>query len=99
MPGDDNTNGALAAAQAKALCYAAVAQASAMAVQDGARFLGNVLAVSGAGIAVCTAKLIATKDLTYKMIIDQLNDSIQKAATTFSSVGEASSKVLGQFQP
>jgi hypothetical protein len=81
-----------------ALAHEAVSQAAAMVVQDGAAFLRQVSSVTAAGIAVCTAKMIATQSQSpWTDIITALNKSLATAADTFKTMGTDAANVLGQF--
>jgi len=81
-----------------ALAHEAVSQATAMVVQDGATYLRQVAAVTAAGIAVATAKMIATQQPEpWTTIITKLNASLTAAGETFKALGGDAAAVLGQF--
>lgn len=79
------------------LALEAVSHAAAMAVQDAGTYFRQVAAVSAAGVAVCTEKLVQTKDPTWAELIAKLNASVQAASGTLGKVGTDAASVVKSF--
>lgn len=81
-----------------AFAYEAVAQAAAIAVQDAATYLRQVGMLSAAAIAVCTTKMMETKDPEpWISLIERANASVSSASRVFAEVGENAARVLKAF--
>ncbi len=81
----------------RGLAQEAIAQATAMTVQDASAYLRQISAISMAGMAVCMEKLLETKDPTYSQLMQQINQSLQDASQTFEKMGSAASNVMQKF--
>lgn len=77
--------------------YQAVAQSTAIAVQDAADNLRNVMTISTTAIGVALAQLLATGDTQYAQAIDEANTVIANAADQFKKVGENAAAILNSF--
>lgn len=80
------------------LAYEAVAQAAAIAVQDAATYLRQVGMLSAAAVAVCTTRMMETKDPEpWLALIERANASVSSASRVFAEVGENAARVLKAF--
>ncbi|KAA0679030.1 hypothetical protein [Roseomonas genomospecies 6] len=77
--------------------YQAVAQSTAMAVQDATDTLRNVSTIATTAIGVAMAQLLATGDPKYVTALTQAQGMMTSAASDFSSIGTAASTVLKSF--
>ncbi|MEZ4400145.1 MAG: hypothetical protein R3B06_09010 [Kofleriaceae bacterium] len=83
------------------LAYEAVAQASAMVVQDAASLMRQLGAVSTAALAVITEKIVQTQatDPNWITAFEKVTQNLTTASAAFVQVGNAAANVLGYFQP
>lgn len=77
--------------------YQSVAQSTAIAVQDAADHLRNVMTISTTAIGVALSQLLATGDTQYAQAIDEANSVIASAADQFKKVGENAAAILNSF--
>lgn len=77
--------------------YQAVAQATAIAVQDSANYLRSLSTIMTAVIGSAMSKLIETKDPTYANIIEVAQKSIDGAAQNFKNIGVSASAVARMY--
>ena len=75
----------------------AVAQSTAIAVQDAADNLRNLSTISTTAIGVALSKLIATGDPKYALVITEAEKVATNSAEHFRLVGEVSAKILKDF--
>lgn len=75
----------------------AVAQSTAIAVQDAADHLRNISTISSTAIGVALAKLLATGEPKYADVIKEAQNALTSATEHFATVGEDSAKVLQGF--
>ncbi|PKR56894.1 hypothetical protein [Thalassospira lohafexi] len=89
-------NGAIPGANGVA--YQKVAQAAAYAVQDSTDYMRNIMSMASATTGVAMQKMLAenTPD-PYSKIIEAATKAVADAQKTFSSVGEAASGVVKDF--
>jgi hypothetical protein len=80
--------------------YQAVAQSSALVVQDAASFLRNLTTMSQAAMAVVLIKMLEnpTEDIPkYSPLLPKLQSIMQSGVQFFGAVGQTAGQVLGQF--
>ncbi|MBB1487722.1 hypothetical protein [Oceanospirillum sediminis] len=75
----------------------AVAQSTAIAVQDAADNLRNLNTLSTTTIGVALAKFLETKDPTYVEVIKAAESVAKNGAEHFSDVGTKAAKILKDF--
>lgn len=75
----------------------AVAQSSAIAVQDATDHLRNISTIASTAIGVALAQLLATGEPKYADVIKEAQSALESATEHFSTVGEKSAKVLQGF--
>jgi hypothetical protein len=83
---------------AKAKALQAVAQSTAIAVQDAADNLRNISTVTATTISVALAQLLATGDPKYVMVIETAQTAMTNTIENYASVGEKSAKILADFE-
>ncbi len=77
--------------------YQAVAQSTALAIQDAADTLRNLSTIATTAAGVAMAQLLATGDQKYATTLQEAQKLMQSATTDFSNVGTAASTVLKNF--
>lgn len=77
--------------------YQSVAQSTAIAVQDAADNLRNVMTVSTTAIGAAMAELIATGEPQYVEAIEQANQVVVNAANHFKDIGESAAQILNTY--
>ncbi|MBC7905273.1 MAG: hypothetical protein H7Y60_00810 [Rhodospirillaceae bacterium] len=77
--------------------YQAVAQSTAIAVQDAADALRNVSTIATTAAGVAMAQLLATGDAKYADALAQTQLMMKSATEDFAQVGAAASAVLKNF--
>lgn len=79
--------------------YQSVAQSMALAIQDATDHLRNISTVASTAVAVATEMMIADPDKLeqYVKIINQAQETVNKAATTFKDIGTDAGDVLDNF--
>ncbi len=79
--------------------YQSVAQSMALAVQDATDHLRNISTVATTAVAVATEMMISDPEKfgQYVKIINQAQESVNKAATTFKDIGTDAGDVLDNF--
>ncbi|SFD51584.1 hypothetical protein [Pseudoalteromonas denitrificans] len=77
----------------------AVAQSTAIAVQDAADNLRNLSTITTTAIGVALSQLLATGDPKYSKVIEEAQKVMEKGTEHFASVGAKASKVLKDFKP
>ncbi|WP_086933811.1 hypothetical protein [Agarilytica rhodophyticola] len=82
---------------AKLKAQQAVAQTTAIAVQDAADNLRNISTVTSTAIGVALAQLLATGDEKYIKVIDEAEKALASAVENFATVGEKAAKILEGF--
>lgn len=82
---------------AKLKAQQAVAQTTAIAVQDAADNLRNISTVTSTAIGVALAQLLATVDEKYIKVIDEAEKALASAVENFATVGEKVAKILEGF--
>ncbi len=75
----------------------AVAQSTAIAVQDAADNLRNLSTVTSTAIGVALAQLLATGDPKYVQVIEEAQKALVKGTENFADVGAKSAKILKDF--
>lgn len=75
----------------------AVAQSTAIAVQDASDHLRNISTISSTAIGVALAQLLATGEPKYADVIKEAQKALASATEHFATVGEKSAKVLQGF--
>lgn len=89
-------NGAIPGANGVA--YQKVAQAAAYAVQDSTDYMRNIMSMASATTGVAMQKMLAeNKPSPYDEIIAAATKAVTDAQKTFTSVGEAASSVVKDF--
>jgi hypothetical protein len=76
----------------------AIAQTTAIVIQDGADMLRNVSTIEVTTIGAATAAFFATKNPMYLEMIQQSLTTIGNAADTYVKIGQAAYTVLSQFK-
>ncbi len=85
-------------ADAAGKAYHAVAQATAMAVQDAVDHLRNVSTVAGTAIGVALAEFLETGEQNaFDTAVEAATSTVRAATNTFSEVGTAAAAVLNGF--
>ncbi|NRD43919.1 hypothetical protein [Corallococcus exiguus] len=84
---------------APAMAYDAIAQASAITVQDAATFMRMMSTVTAAAIAKCTELYIASgqADSQYQTMIANLTKNMSSCVDQYTGMGTAAATVLGKF--
>ena len=82
---------------AKTKAQQAVAQSTAIAVQDAADNLRNVSTITTTAISVALAQLLATGDKKYVDVIDTAQKAMSNTIENYAQVGEKSAKILSDF--
>jgi uncharacterized protein YukE len=77
--------------------YQAVAQSTAIAVQDAADALRNLSTIATTAAGVAMAQLLATGDSKYADALVQTQNMMKSATEDFAQVGAAASTVLKNF--
>lgn len=79
--------------------YQAVAQSSAMAIQDATDYLRNMGTMSTTAVGAAIAQLLADPQEypVYKEVIDQAQCLVTKAADNFKVIGKDAAEVLERF--
>ena len=77
--------------------YQSVAQSTAIAVQDAADNLRNVMTVSTTAIGAAMAELIATGEPQHVEAINQANTVVMNAASHFKEIGESAAQILNTY--
>lgn len=92
IPGVVKTSGAGKA-------YQAVAQSSAMAIQDAADYLRNMGTMSTTAVGAAMAQLLADpQDFPmYKEVLNEAQGLVTKASHNFKTIGEDAATVLQKF--
>lgn len=75
----------------------AVAQSTAIAVQDAADNLRNLNTLSTTTIGVALAKFLETKDPTYVAVIKAAESVAKNGAEHFSDTGKKAADILKEF--
>lgn len=75
----------------------AVAQSSAIAIQDAADNLRNLSTITTTAIGVALAQLLATGDPKYSKVIEEAQKVMTKGTENFAKVGEKAAKILTDF--
>lgn len=74
--------------------YQAVAQATAIAVQDASAHLRNITMISSTAMGVAMAQLLATGDSKYAQAIEVAQKMADQAAGTYKTIGVNSADIL-----
>ncbi len=82
---------------AKTKAQQAVAQSTAIAVQDAADNLRNVSTITTTAISVALAQLLATGDKKYADVIDNAQKAMANTIENYAQIGEKSAKILNDF--
>jgi hypothetical protein len=77
--------------------YQAVAQSTAIAVQDAADTLRNMSTIATTAIGVAMAQYLATKDKDYLKAIDEAQTVMTNATQNFTNIGAAAGEILRGF--
>lgn len=79
--------------------YQSVAQSMALAVQDATDYLRNISTVASTAVAVATEMMISDPEKLgeYVQIINQAQETVNKAAETFQGIGNDAGDVLKNF--
>ena len=78
--------------------YQAVAQSTAIAIQDAADYLRNMGTITSTTIGVAFAEWMVTKKAKpYQEIIQQATDTMNDAKKTFGDIGSAATTVLQNY--
>lgn len=83
--------------QAFAKAQQAVAQSTAIAVQDAADNLRNLSTITTTAIGVALAQLLATGDPKYSKVIEEAQKVLANGTENFATVCEKAAKVLKDF--
>lgn len=83
--------------QAYAKAQQAVAQSTAIVVQDAADNLRNLSTITTTAIGVALAQLLATGDPKYSKVIEEAQKVMTDSAANFATIGENAAKVLKAF--
>lgn len=75
----------------------AVAQSSAIAIQDATDNLRNLSTITTTAIGVALAQLLATGDPKYAKVIEEAQKVMAKGTENYAKVGENASKILAEF--
>lgn len=75
----------------------AVAQSSAIAIQDAADNLRNLSTITTTAIGVALAQLLATGDPKYSKVIEEAQKVMAKGTENYAKVGEKAAKILSDF--
>lgn len=77
--------------------YQAVAQSTALAVQDATDNLRNINTISATALGVAMAQFLATKDPQYVTAIEEAQKMATAAASNFKTIGVNAADVLKAF--
>lgn len=77
--------------------YQAVAQSTAMAVQDATANLRNVSMISTTTLGLAMANFLKTKDPQYIPVIETAQKVLVKATESFGEVGTQASTVISKY--
>ncbi|ALO41662.1 hypothetical protein AAEU28_12825 [Pseudoalteromonas sp. SS15] len=77
----------------------AVAQSTAIAVQDATDNLRNLSTITTTAIGVALSQLLATGDPKYSKVIEEAQKVLEKGTEQFANIGKESAKILEQFKP
>lgn len=78
--------------------YQAVAQSTAIAIQDAADSLRNISTVASTAAGVAMAQYLATLDPRYEGVLKAAQDVMTQATQDFSAIGDAAVGVLQKFK-
>lgn len=76
----------------------AVAQATAIAIQDATDNLRNLNTISTTAVGVALSQLLATGDPKYVTVIQEAQKVVTVGAENFKSVGEKASTILQSYK-
>lgn len=96
--GPPGTNGPAPADQSGAKAIQSIGQTTAIVVQDAADMLRNINTIETTAIGTATAAWLATKDPSYKEIIQTSMDMMGQAAALYATIGKNAATVLQGFQ-
>lgn len=85
--------------QSVAKATQSIGQTTAIVIQDAGDMLRNVTTVEVTAIGAATAAWIATKDPSYKEIIQNSMDIMTSAADLYKTIGTNAQAVLMLFKP
>ncbi|AWB67503.1 hypothetical protein C2869_14110 [Saccharobesus litoralis] len=77
----------------------AVAQSTAIAVQDATDNLRNINTIATTAIGVALSQLLATGDQKYVKVLEEAQKVMVNGAENYASVGEKAAKILKDFKP
>lgn len=78
--------------------YQAVAQSTAIAIQDATDYLRNTGTITNTAIGVALAEWLVTKEeVPYKDVIQAATGAMEAATTNFSKVGTAAAAILNGY--
>lgn len=77
----------------------AVAQSTAIAIQDATDNLRNLSTITTTAIGVALSQLLATGEPKYSKVIEEAQNVMKKGVENFASVGEKSAKILKDYSP
>ena len=77
--------------------YQAVAQSTAISIQDAADYLRNMNAICVTSVGVAMAKYIETGNAQYGDVIKSAQETMQYAVKNYEAIGNAASRMLNDF--
>lgn len=77
--------------------FQSVSQSTAIAIQDATEYVRNITAMSSTAIGMSLAKLVATKDLTYKEVITIAQNAITTASNNMKEIGTVASDIAKNY--
>lgn len=96
----DTGSGTMVAAQVgRAIAHEAVAQATALAIQDAADYMRNVAMLAQAGMSVAATKIVSdpAKAGDWASAIQQLQAIADHGVKFFTEVGKAATEVVEEY--
>ncbi len=77
--------------------YNKAGQAAAIAVQDAADYLRNVMTITSTAQGMALKLLLETKDPLYGQVLEKAIESTSKAVANFEAVGKSAASVASSF--
>ncbi|UAA37891.1 hypothetical protein KIH87_14485 [Paraneptunicella aestuarii] len=87
----------MAGNQALTKAHQAVAQSTAIAIQDASDNLRNLSTITTTTIGIALAKLLATGDTKYATVIEEAQKVLTKGAESFADIGEKAAKIAKDY--
>lgn len=91
------TDQAVTERQGRGLAFQAVAQSTAMAVQDATDYLRNMSMIATTAVGTALAKMIETKDPSYARVVELAQSPVKVAAESFHLIGASASEIVKSY--